>query len=139
MTSREKLYLTATRLNRQLAHASLDDSRTTLQHEALAFLAETKQVPMNDLAEFLGISDSSVTQLLERLVRARQVKRTRDRADRRIVYVSLSVRGRATNRQHLRQQTSCLRRVFAGVSDRQLKQVIRFQQHVLHNLSHLPS
>lgn len=137
MTSREELYLTTTRLNRQLGHASWDDAQTSLQHEALAFLAHKKTSPVNDLAEFLGLSVSSMTQLVGRLVRAGQVKRLSDVKDRRIVLISLTTRGRATQREYVRQQTACLRRVFAGITDRQLKQVIQFQQRVLDNISHL--
>jgi DNA-binding MarR family transcriptional regulator len=137
MTSREKLYLTAARLNRQLSQMTNDDARSALQHELMAFLADRRNATVHDVAEYLGLSESSATQLINRMVRDEIVLRHRDTSDRRLVHLKLSSRGRQTHRTYMKQQTRCLRQVFAGLTDRQLKQAISFQQHILHTLSKL--
>lgn len=137
MTSREKLYLSASRLNRQLGQMTNDDARTALQHEAMAYLAERTNATVHDLGTYLGLSESSATQLVNRMVRDEMVLRHRDRTDRRMVHLRLSSRGRKSHQTYMKDQTRCLRQVFAGLSDRQLKQAISFQQHILHNLSKL--
>ena len=137
MTSREQLYLTATRLNRQLGQLTTDDARTALQHEAMAFLADRTNATVHDVGAYLGLSESSATQLLNRMVRVKLVVRHGDKQDRRIVHLQLSSRGRKAHQTYMKQQTACLRQVFHGLSDRQLKQAIAFQQHILLNLSKL--
>lgn len=137
MTSREKLYLSAARLNRQLGQMNTDDARSALQHELMAFLADRTNATVHDVGEYLGLSESSATQIVNRMVRDEMVLRHRDTADRRLVHLKLSSRGRHAHQKYMKQQTACLRQVFAGLSDRKLKQAISFQQHILQNLSKL--
>ena len=47
----------------------------------------------SELAQILARSPNSVSMLVDRMVKAGLVKRTRDRSDRRVVNVSLTSRG----------------------------------------------
>lgn len=79
-----------------VAARSLADSEdvTLGQFRALVVLARDGDVTPTHLADKLGIHQSSVTRLCDRLVRKRLVRRVPGVADRREVTVSLTAAGR---------------------------------------------
>lgn len=64
------------------------------QMNALVVLYEPKNLPMGELAELLGLTESAATRLVDRLLRMNLVRRDRDEVDRRVVRVRLSSYGR---------------------------------------------
>jgi DNA-binding MarR family transcriptional regulator len=73
--------------------ADLDDV-TLPQYRALVVLASRPHVTVNDLADALGISASSVTRLCDRLVRKDLLERRTGATDRRAVELALTPAGR---------------------------------------------
>jgi DNA-binding MarR family transcriptional regulator len=67
---------------------------TPAQMNALVVLYEPKNLPMGELAELLGLTESAATRLVDRLLRMNLVRRDRDEIDRRVVRVRLSSYGR---------------------------------------------
>lgn len=67
---------------------------TLPQYRALVVLASRGPQRVVDLAVLLGVTPSSATRLVDRLVRSGLVRRTRERADRRALRVALSPAGR---------------------------------------------
>lgn len=67
---------------------------TPAQMNALVVLYEPKNLPMGELAESLGLTESAATRLVDRLLRMNLVRRDRDEVDRRVVRVRLSTYGR---------------------------------------------
>lgn len=67
---------------------------TLPQYRALVVLASRGPQRSVDLAGVLGVNPSSATRLVDRLVRAGLVRRTRERSDRRALRVALSPTGR---------------------------------------------
>lgn len=67
---------------------------TPAQMNALVVLYEPKNLPMGELAELLGLTESAATRLVDRLLRMNLVRRDRDDVDRRVVRVRLSSYGR---------------------------------------------
>lgn len=67
---------------------------TPAQMNALVVLYEPKNLPMGELAEQLGLTESAATRLVDRLLRMNLVRRDRDEVDRRVVRVRLSSYGR---------------------------------------------
>jgi DNA-binding MarR family transcriptional regulator len=67
---------------------------TPAQMNALVVLYEPKNLPMGELAEFLGLTESAATRLVDRLLKMNLVRRDRDEVDRRVVRVRLSSYGR---------------------------------------------
>ncbi len=67
---------------------------TPAQMNALVVLYEPKNLPMGELAELLGLTESAATRLVDRLLRMNLVRRDRDEVDRRVVRVRLSSYGR---------------------------------------------
>jgi DNA-binding MarR family transcriptional regulator len=67
---------------------------TSEQYDVLATVKfSTGRVRMTDIADWLRRSPNSVSMLVERMVKARLVKRIRDKVDRRVVYVALTSKG----------------------------------------------
>lgn len=67
---------------------------TPAQMNALVVLYEPQNLPMGELAEQLGLTESAATRLVDRLLRMNLVRRDRDEVDRRVVRVRLSSYGR---------------------------------------------
>jgi DNA-binding MarR family transcriptional regulator len=68
---------------------------TIRQHEVLRLLADRGPLAMHELAQFLGISRSSATEVVDRLVTHGLLERRQDPIDRRTVQVALTVRARS--------------------------------------------
>jgi len=67
---------------------------TTEQYDVLATIKfSSGRVCMTDIAGWLRRSPNSVSMLVDRMVKAHLVNRTRDKVDRRVVYVSLTSKG----------------------------------------------
>lgn len=67
---------------------------TFRQHEVLRLVAVRGPLAMHELAQFLGISRSSATEVVDRLVAHGLLERRQDPIDRRTVHVALTVRAR---------------------------------------------
>ncbi|MCW2719214.1 MAG: hypothetical protein QOG20_1531 [Pseudonocardiales bacterium] len=97
---------------------------TLPQYRALVVLATRGPQRGTDLAEALGVNPSSATRLLDRLARAGLVRRTRLRADRRAVRVSLSPQGRDLVAQVTRRRREEVERLLAALPAEQHQLVI---------------
>lgn len=67
---------------------------TTSQGEALLAFAADSRVSMNELSRALGLANSTMTRMVEKLVARGLVRRTEDEQDRRVVRVALTAEGR---------------------------------------------
>jgi DNA-binding MarR family transcriptional regulator len=67
---------------------------TFRQHEVLRLLAVRGPLAMHELAQLLGISRSSATEVVDRLVAHGLLERHQDPIDRRTVHVALTLRAR---------------------------------------------
>ncbi|HUD08810.1 MAG TPA: MarR family transcriptional regulator [Candidatus Saccharimonadales bacterium] len=70
------------------------DGLSILQIEALWHVKEGKEVLMKDLASHLFIAPPSATSLADDLVKAKLVKRSEDKEDRRTTAISLTPKGK---------------------------------------------
>ncbi|MBN2380863.1 MarR family transcriptional regulator [candidate division WOR-3 bacterium] len=75
---------------------------------------------MNELALTLGLSKANVTGLVDRMVRSRLLERMRSDEDRRVVYVTLSVRGRRIAQRLINAQRREFRRIMEEIPPRNL-------------------
>lgn len=69
---------------------------TPPQFHSLLWLGHDGPLAMRELARLLGISDKTVTGVVDRLERRGYVQRLRDAADRRVIRVKLTRKGVAT-------------------------------------------
>lgn len=66
---------------------------TSSQCYALIEIKRAGSLNMNDLSERMNLDSSTMTRVIDKLVRDELIKREKDEADRRIVLVSLTSRG----------------------------------------------
>lgn len=92
----------------------------------LFMLSYHQDASVNQIADFLGVTKSAVTQLLEPLVDKRLVTRRSDPKDKRIARLSLSAKGRSQIRQIAKLKSAGLRSALISLEQKELVQ--------LHNL-----
>lgn len=61
--------------------------------ETLLTLAALGQTDMSGLAAEIGVSSASITNIVDRLIKARLIIRSYSRDDRRVIYISLTELG----------------------------------------------
>lgn len=82
-----------THLRDPIANAIESMGLTPQQLHTVMWLSRDGQLTMGALAQLLGVTEKSVTGLVDRLERIDLVRRVRDEADRRVVHVRLSEEG----------------------------------------------
>ncbi len=108
---------------------------TMLQFEALNYVDTTEGNTMNGLAGYLKTSLSSTTQLIKRLTKLGLVKRTNDPADRRIIRLSITPKGKMEQERVKKNIETKMTRIFSKVSEKDLMNLIRIQKKIVENLS----
>ena len=93
------------------------------QLKSLVLVAQTDTHTIGDVAAFLGVSKAAASQTVEKLVRRRWLRRTVDKTDRRTVRLSLTESGRRLLTGYESRRNEKLARVFAGFSDKELRNV----------------
>jgi DNA-binding MarR family transcriptional regulator len=95
------------------------------QFRVLTFLSRTPGAPLSGVAEHLGVSRSTASAIVDRLVRRQLVSRTEHPEERRSVVLTLTPAGA----QHLQQarDAACahMAKVLAGLSAAELLQVTK--------------
>ena len=86
------------------------------------------QVSVKETADFLGISKSAATQLLDPLTDKGLVKRQDDPKDRRIVRLSLTVKGTQVLKKMAKHKYAGLRSAMGSLSCQELEQLNRIYQ-----------
>lgn len=140
MSSRQdldQLILTVTNLNRQIAQRTLkqrtQQASTQLQHEVLRLL-NRQASSVSEVARSLRLSLPSTTQVIQRLERARLIQRTTCPEDRRWVVLDLTPIGRTHLRRLDDNRRRQMRRLFAGVSAKQLRSMVAVLERMSNNL-----
>jgi len=90
------------------------------QYLILQTLLEKEALRMNELALTLGVSKANVTGLVDRMVRSRFIERMRSDDDRRVVFVTLTPKGRRTVQRMLNMQRKEWRRIMETIPPRNL-------------------
>lgn len=98
-------------------------SLSVSQFRVLTFLSRNPGAPLTSITEHLGVSRSTASALVDRLVRRQLVSRTEDPQERRCVMLTLT----STGAQHLQQarDATCARltKVLAGLPPADLRHV----------------
>ena len=115
-----------------------DKAATMLQFSALSFLKDQPkdqpQDTISDLANFLKLSKSSATQLVERLVRLKLVKRVDDMEDRRIIRIVITKDGQ---REFTKQRTKLIekmKKIFSKIPKEDVRELIRIHTNLIESL-----
>lgn len=101
-------------------------------------LSRKERVKMKELAEFLSIKMSSATALVDRLIRQKILKRSRDEKDRRIVWVRATERGKKVIEEIYREKRKSVASIFGTLSEKDRSQHLRIITKIKLNLSAQP-
>lgn len=107
---------------------------TGLSHAQLGMLYMIfyhSEVSPKDIADFLGVSKSAVTQLMEPLVDKDLVNRRNDSRDRRIVRLSLSAKGKKFLGQLNKYKYAGIRSALGTLDTKDLEQLSALHQKML--------
>ncbi|MHB8325719.1 MAG: MarR family winged helix-turn-helix transcriptional regulator [Candidatus Dormibacteria bacterium] len=104
---------------------------TPHQRWALMALAQEGPLPMGELARRLGITASSATEVMDRLVEHGWVERLPAATDRRAVVVRLTRPAQEMAEQVRDALTSGTQALLAGLDDRELATLVALQERVV--------
>lgn len=104
------------------------------QFLVLNYLYKNKSASMSDLAKVMRLRCSSMTGMIDRLIKNKLVKRIPHPTDRRIVQVEISAKGAQITREILRQREDSLAKLFAGLSAEERSTYLRILEKVFQDL-----
>jgi len=82
------------RMGESLVKDQLSKELTNDQHYTLRFIFQHERCTSTDLAEAFHVNKSAITAIITRLTDKGLIERTRDENDRRVVYLSLTEKGK---------------------------------------------
>jgi DNA-binding MarR family transcriptional regulator len=97
---------------------------TPAQVHAILWLGRDGALTMGELARRLGITEKTITGVVDRLERERHLSRVRDEEDRRVVRVRLTKKGEASYQRlnaHVREKLATI----LGLLDREDRQALK--------------
>ncbi len=106
------------RVNRALNHLTqvflTQRDLSMSRYRILRYLQSRAEVNMSEIQSHLLVCGSTLTELVDGLVRSGLVLRMRDQGDRRMVFLRLTDEGREVYREVLAFRCGCLKEVLAG-------------------------
>ena len=90
---------------------------TASQGYTLLVIPETGSMTMNELSEAMGLANSTMTRMVDNLVRKGLIYRKPDDDDRRVVRVSLAAQGLSTRRTMEKAQQELLQGALADIQE----------------------
>ncbi len=102
---------------------------------ALMWLGFDGELPMSELARRIGVELSNCTHIMNRLERARLVKRRRDKGDRRLVLVRLAPAGARLYRRLQAAMTDRLRALMSLLTSKERGALLGTLQRIVENLN----
>jgi len=108
------------------------------QMVAIDYVSRKTKVKMTELARVLSIQMSSATVLVDRLIREKLLSRAREEADRRLVWVSATAKGRKIIAEVLEQKRNSIKQIFGVLTEEERRQYLgvirKVKAHLLKDL-----
>lgn len=121
----------------RLVHADLNKKHrqdlihlSPLQIHALGYINERKNSPMKEVADFLSITPSSVTPLIDGLVKQKVLARHENKNDKRQTYLRLTPLGRKMFQRGLKQTFGYMKEIYSCLGDTEQKQMIKIYKKI---------
>jgi DNA-binding MarR family transcriptional regulator len=134
----EQLFATMMQLGKlmsQQARETHEEKKATmLQFMALHYLKGQSNGTPSEIGRLLELSKSSVTQLIERLVKAGFVKRVHDKEDRRNVRLNITESGEKEFVVLKKKMIGKMQRIFSKIPGKDLRELIRIQTNLVETL-----
>jgi DNA-binding MarR family transcriptional regulator len=119
------------RIIRRATYPAAQGELTLEQFWLLRYLRRQGDVAVGELAEAIGIAQSSVTVACQRLEKAGLVTRTRSHADERVVQISLTPNGHERIERWRQEKRDVLASVLAPLEPSERAELQRLMQKVL--------
>lgn len=134
----EQLFSTMMQLGKLMSQHAQESheekTATILQFSALNFLIEQPNGTVSELANFLKLSKSSATQLVERLVKAEFVKRVDDDVDRRIIRLTITTSGMDESNRLKEKIIEKMNKIFSKIPKEDIHELIRIHIKLIESL-----
>jgi DNA-binding MarR family transcriptional regulator len=130
-----KLIFQISRKIRQIEQKNLSDlGLSPTQIYILTFLSEHPDTSLNQLANFLGITPSSSSELIDKLVELQYVTREISSKDRRLVHLNITNKSRQIITKITDQKTNDFGKILGTLSKQDLMHFNRLLNKLLLNL-----
>jgi len=107
-----------------------DPSLTKPELLTLTIVSNQKELIMSQLAGNLGVSMSTATGIIDKLLEKRLVKRERNHMDRRVVKVKLTAKGEKTAKSFQKQKKQIIRQVLDSLSTEEQENLISILEKI---------
>lgn len=111
---------------------------TVPQVWVLDFLKDEKSAQMNELATYMKLKFSSATGLIDRMVKHQLVKRVRSETDRRVVFISITSKGKKILQEIYKQKRKGIIRLFGRLGFEDRMQYMELIEKLVKDLSSVP-
>jgi DNA-binding MarR family transcriptional regulator len=101
------------------------------QARALSLFDEGSEFTMTELSNLLKVSLPTATEMVDRLVKAKLVKRKRSRDDRRVVKVALSPFGRRIKEEFVRHKRGIIEEVLIQLPENERDDLIKAMERAI--------
>ncbi len=110
------------RLRKEKKHPDLF---SVLRLEALRYIEEKKSPLMKEVADYFCITPPSATSLINSLVKSGAIKRVRDKKDRRIVHLVITLKGRKKLKKGFGEINNNMKKILAQLKISEQKNLIK--------------
>ena len=109
--------------------------KITFSHMVIVqLLSRKKCCKMTDIAKILGVTKSAVTGFSDRLLKIQIIKRFRSRKDRRIVNVTLTLKGKALAKKLDNFRLRIIAKLFSSLNQKERAQYLHILQKITKNI-----
>lgn len=98
---------------------------TTSQCYTILELYKSGGITMNELSEKMNLNSSTMTRILDNLVRDKYISREKDKSDKRIVIVNLTNSGRGIAKELDTTVKEYYKRIIANIPEGQVEEVLK--------------
>lgn len=77
-----------------LIRMEIGDTVTCEQHYTMRYINQVTSCTSSELAQVFGVNKSAITSIINRLFEKELIQRTRDEKDRRVIYLTLTDKGK---------------------------------------------
>ena len=108
----------------KLSSQAIDPDLKMKEHMVIEFLGRKEAAKMSKLASFFSVPPTTMTSIIDRLVKKGYLERRRSEEDRRVVLVTLSQQGEEFFAQHEKESHQGIKNIFSCLTEEELKQLV---------------
>ncbi len=119
---------------KQILRSQLPDQKVDpnawLRYETMRHIRDAHGPTMHDVARYLRIKAPSATSQIAHLARAGLIVRKDEKADKRVVRIFLTARGKREVEQYESRSVVMMRATFSRLDDRELRSLVKILRHL---------